>query len=376
MKIKELFSKEPCNTGRQFELDFLRMILIIRLATVHVFVDASPPATLDVLGIPYYFDSVVGGFIGPTRFMLAMGIGLAYTRHGSAKEVFQRGIRLWTVGFVLNVFRFLIPSLIGYAITGDAEKFIEPLPYLFFGNDIMQFAALAMLLMGILLHFRLTPWKILAVSFGMSLVGNFLRNIDTSNNVLNIILGHFVGVEDKSGDTYIISDFPLVIWFLFYAFGFVFGYYYKRLKDKGKFYLIVSPACVIISFGFAAREIIGGFGMMMGEGANVFYHMNTVEAVMCIMAFVGLLGLHYFISKYVPAKLRPPIESISRNVNSVYCIHWVLVWWSVDLVIYCIKGDTYLKPLPAFALGCLLSLASILLAELWSRIKAKRKKRV
>ena len=74
--LDKYFTKEPCNTGRQFELDWFKFVLIYRLAIVHVFVDATPPANLDVLGVPYYFDSIVGGVIGPTRFMIMMGLGL------------------------------------------------------------------------------------------------------------------------------------------------------------------------------------------------------------------------------------------------------------------------------------------------------------
>ncbi len=90
---------------------------------MHVFVDGTPPANLDVPGIPYYFDSVVGGVIGPTRFMIIMGISLAFTRHSSPKEVFRRGVRIGIVGFVLSICRYLIPSLIGYGITRDTGKF-------------------------------------------------------------------------------------------------------------------------------------------------------------------------------------------------------------------------------------------------------------
>lgn len=375
MRLDKYFTKEPCNKGRQFELDVFRFILIYRLAIVHVFVDGSPPEALDVLGIPYYFDSVVGGVIGPTRFMIVMGIGLAYTRHGSPKEVFQRGIKIWIIGFLLNVFRYLIPSLVGYALSGDGGKYLEPLPYLFFGNDILQFAALAMMLMALLLYFKLTPGKILAVALGMSAIGTVFRSVDLHNNVLNVIFGHIIGSETVSGDPYIYSDFPLLIWFIFYAFGYLFGYYYQRLKDKKKFYNIVSPICIIIAVAFCAWEIVGGFGMMMGEGANVFYHMTTPEAIICIIACIGFLIIPYYLSMIIPEKLKKPIESVSRNVNSVYCIHWVLVFWTVDLLIYNIKSDPYLKPIPAYLLGLGLSILSMLLAEVWSKIKLNYKRK-
>lgn len=377
MKLTDkLFTKEPCNTGRQFELDVFRFILIYRLAIVHVFVDGTPPAALDVLGIPYYFDSIVGGVIGPTRFMIIMGMGLAYTRHGSPKEVFRRGIRIGIIGFLLNICRYLIPSLIGYGISGDTAKYLNPLPYLFFGNDILQFASLAMIFMSLLLYLKLNPPKIMAVSLALNLVGTFFRSVDLHNNVLNVIFGHIIGVENTLEDPYIYSDFPLLIWFIFYAFGYIFGYYYQRLKDKKKFYNIVSPVCIVIAAAFCLWEIHGKFGMMMGEGANVFYHMNTVEAFICIIAFIGTLMFSFYLAKIIPEKLKKPIESVSRNVNSIYCIHWVLVWWTVDLLIYNIKGDPYIRPVPAYFLGLVLSIVSMLLAEVWTRIKTnyKRKK--
>ncbi len=369
----KLFSKEPCNTGRQFELDWFRFILIYRLAIVHVFVEATPPANLDVIGIPYYFDSIVGGVIGATRFMILMGLGLAYTRHSTPKEVFRRGVKLGVIGLALNVCRYLIPSLIGFAITGDSEQFLSELPYLFFGNDILQFVSLAMMLMALLLYLKLSPPKIFALSLVMSIIGTVFRSVDLNNNVLNVIAGHFIGIETVSGDPYIYSDFPIMTWFIFYAFGYIFGEYYKRLKNKEKFYLIVSPVCLVISVAFCAWEIHGGFGMMMGEGANVFYHMTTIEAIICIMACLGTMMIFMFTSKLIPEKLKKPIESVSRNVNSVYCIHWVLVWWTVDLALYCIRGSVYLTPLPAYLLGLALSVISILLAEVWSRIKKNYK---
>ncbi len=374
MKLMDKYlSKEPCNTGRQFELDVLKFILIYRLAVVHVFVDATPDAVLDRLSIPYYFDSIVGGVIGATRFMLVMGIGLAFSRHSSPKLVFLRGVKIGIIGFALNIFRYLIPSLIGYSITGDTEKYISPLPYLFFGNDILQFAALAMMLMALLLYLKLTPGKIFLISLGLNIVGTVFRSVDVNNNILNVILGHFTGVETVSGDPYIYSDFPLLIWFIFYAFGYLFGYYYQRLKNKARFYNIVSPICFVIAFAFCAWEIKGGFGMMMGEGANVFYHMTTPEAFICILAFIGVLNIPFYLSKIIPEKLKKPIERVSRNINSIYCIHWVLVFWTVDLLIYCIKGDPYLKPGTAYILGLGLSIASMLLAEVWSAIKIKIK---
>ena len=104
--------------------------------------------------------------------------------------------------------------------------------------------------------------------------------------------------------------------------------------------------------------------------------MHTIEAFICIIACVGTLLFSYGLTFIIPHRWKNAIVSVSRNVNSIYCIHWVLVWWTVDLAIYCIKGDRYLSTLPAFLLGLTLSILSILLAQIYSRFKIKRKRTV
>jgi hypothetical protein len=308
--------------------------------------------------------------------MIVMGIGLSFTRHGTPKELLKRGVKIGIIGVVLNIFRYLIPSLIGYSVTGDYVKYIKELSYLFFGNDILQFAALAMILMSFLLYLKLNPPKILGVALLINVIGTIFRSVDFQNNVLNVIAGHIIGIETASGNPYIYSDFPLMIWFIFYAFGYIFGYYYQRIRNKDKFYKTVGPVCLIISVAFCVWEIKGGFGMMMGAGDNVFYHMHTGEAIISIMACIGTMMVYWFVSKLIPQKFRKTIEKVSRNINTIYCIHWVLVWWTVDLLLYYIRGNCWLSPGPAYLLGLALSIISMLLAEVWSRFKlyCKRKK--
>lgn len=357
-------------------MDVFRFILIYRLAVVHVFVLATPSQELDVIGLPYYFDSIVGGVIGAPRFMIMMGIGLSFNRHASPRELVRRAVKLAIIGLVLNVFRFLLPNLIGYALTGDTARYLDELPYLFFGNDILQFAALAMMLMALFLSLKLTAQKIFLCSIAISIAGTLLRGVDLHSNVLNVICGHFIGIENTAPSPYIYSNFPLLIWFIFYAFGYMFGYYYQRLKNKSAFYKTVSPICLVIGLAACLWEIFGGFGMMMGEGDNVFYHMSTPEAFVCIISCIGLLIIPYYLSKVIPEKWKAPIIRVSRSVTIVYCIHWVLVYWSIYLGLVLLKGDPYLAPIPALMLGIFLSIVSILLAQGWTQFKTfvKRKK--
>ncbi len=367
-----VFETTEVNTGRQKEVDLAKAVVIFFLATIHVYVECSTDDQLWV-GLPYFFDSIVGGPWAAPMFLFSMGIGLTYTSKRSPKDIFLRGINILIVGFILNVCRFLIPSLVGYAITGDRAMYLDKLPYRFFGNDLLQFAALAMMLMALLQLLKLSPWKIFGVGLILSIVGVFLNDTYYDNVPLNIFLGHFIGIDD--GTETVVSDFPLMLWFLIYAAGYVFGGYLRRAGDKKKFYKYVSAPCLIISIIVYVIEYNVGFGMMGGPGANVFYHLTTIEVFLCIATELGMLGLYYMITEHLPQKAMNMVTAVSRNVTIVYCIQWTLVIWAADVVIYIVRGSKYLGDWQSLALGLALSFASVILAEVWVRTKNRIKEK-
>ena len=360
---------------RQPEVDMTKALVIFFLATIHAFVECS---TDDALwhGLPYFFDSILGGPWAAPMFIFSMGIGLAFTTRNKAKDLFIRSINIFIVGLFLNVLRFLIPSLVGYAATHDAEFYLERLPYLFFGNDLLQFAALAMLLMSFMKFLKLTPWKIFFVALGINIIAMFFNDLWLDNMPLNVILGHFVGVNDPAGEEIVMSDFPLFIWFLMYASGLAFGDHIKHITtaQKETFYKWFSIPCFILSTSVYIFEYYNQFGMMGGPGANVFYHLTTPEMFLCICTEFAMLGACYYICKFLPAKVMGVIETISRAITSVYFAQWVLVWWTVNVFIYVIRGDKYLDSIPTLILGLILSVASVLIGVFYQKQLKKRKR--
>lgn len=372
-KTKEkLFSKEICNSGRQFELDMTKALVAVFLAAIHVFVECTPDAILDQRGIPYFFDSILGGPFASPMFMFAMGIGLQFTSRQPAHSLLWRGVKLIGLGLLLNVLRFLIPFLIGYAVSGNAAYFLDRLPYLMCGSDILIFAGFASMLMSLLLYLRLNRFWILGIAAALSLGSIPLRGIDTGSQALNIFLGHFIGIEDAAGE--VESFYPLMIWFFIYAAGYFCGYYMQRLKDKDLFYKIAAPVCLVVSIGVMVAESLLGIGMMGGEGANVFYHMHLPEQIVCIMFNVGLMGVYHLTLKKTPERFKNHVITISRSLTSIYVIQWILVCWICDLLLHLIRGTVYLDTLPALLVGIVLSAASVLLARLWVNRKYGKKR--
>ena len=135
----ELFADVKINTTRQPELDVAKALPILCLPFVHVIIECTSEEDL-LHGIPFLFDAIIGAPFSAPMFMFAMGIGIAYTSVRIYKSPAKRFLKLMAVGYALNIYRFLIPYLLGYALTKDTAQYIEPLWYKVFGNDILQFA--------------------------------------------------------------------------------------------------------------------------------------------------------------------------------------------------------------------------------------------
>ncbi len=363
-RFRTLFSQSPCNTSRQTEVDISKAVVACTLAAIHVFVLCSPDRVLDYFGVAYIFDSVLGGPMAAPLFMFSMGIGLAYSKDRSPKRLLKRGISLILMGYLLNICRYLIPSIVGYGISGEYSFYMNPLPFLFFGNDIWQFAGIAHIFMAFLLWLGMSETGTLNTGIILAALAMTMGDVNTRNDAANVILGHIVGVGDEGR---IYSDFPLFIWFAIYAGGYTFGYFLLRLKDKKRFYSIVTLPFLIISITVMVLEYRFEVGMMGGSGANVFYHMTLPEILVCFCFVIGLLGVNFFLSlRLSPGTIRI-FEDISRSLMAVYFIQWILVWWSVNVIIYNILGYRYFDWPYGLLLGTVLGLISVVLGIWWTK---------
>ena len=369
-KLKQLLADKPVNTGRQWELDLSKALIILCLPVIHCIIECCTDEMLES-GIPYLFDTIIGGPFSAPMYMLAMGISMHFSRKKEPLQIAKRGLKVILVFYVHNICRFLIPYLIGYAISKDREQFIEPLLYRVLGNDILMFGGLALLVMALFIHLKLSPWIMLLIAAGCSLLGMVTTGVDTKVPLLNIFLGYFIGTEDETG--LLISDFPLLIWLIAPVSGYVFGSILLRVSKaaKSKFYQMVSlPALGIAAIYFA-------FGIyykagMFGEGQNCYYHMMPWDMAASIILNIGMVGLWFFISEILPTKPTMYLSDISSKITSFYCIHWVFVRVITNVILY-IKNGTQVLPLGyTLLLSVGIMLVTLLLAEVWRVMKIRR----
>ena len=349
---------EKINSGRQLELDLAKAFVIVNLATIHTVIECSSDEMLES-GLPYFFDTVLGGPLAAPMFLFCMGIAFVYTKRQDASAFLYRGIKLGIVAFLLNVFRFFIPFMLGYAISGDREQYLEPVLYRLFGNDVLQFSSLCMLFICFVKKIRLPDYAIFLLALAMRLAAEFLTGFDYGNQVLNVILGHFIAVEDSA--EMVFSDFPLLNWTIIPVTGYIFG---KRLiccKDKKKLYLALSIPSLLFTVFWFARGIITTTGMF-GEGQNCYYHMRSLDMLSSITAAFACIGIYYFIIKLLPKAAMKGIVAVSAAITWVYCIQWIIVMWTTDFALYLLRGSQILPSNLSVLLGYGISVISTGLA--------------
>ena len=366
MKDK-IFAKEIVNCGRQKELDLAKAVCAFLLTFIHVIIECTPEEGL-TSGIPFLFDSVIGGAYSAPMFMFCMGTCMLYTKKNTAKDFAKRGMVLCIMNYVLNIFRYLIPYLIGYGITGDYERYIAILPYKVFGNDIFMFAGLSMLVMALFIKLACADWLILLIAGIGSVIASLISGIDFGNPVVNLILKSFIGTEDAMGT--IGYDYPLLHWMLFPVIGYLFGKKLLYVKNKDAFYKNIFVMIGIPSVIIMAYQIEHALGIF-GEGQNCFLHMNTLDVFLCCGLNIGLLPIYHLLMKKIPEFLCKVIKNVSSNLNKIYFIHWIWVVIVTELVMPIGFGTTDF-PMGSLLFICtIVSVFAIVLAQLWNQFYRK-----
>lgn len=316
------FEKTEVNTGRQIEVDFMKAVCILGMVGVHCFEQINYNSTHSE-GIEYILVIVLDCLFGASSFMFCMGLGIAYARNNTPKGLMKRGVQLFSLAYLLNIIRGVIPLCV-VALSLKNYDCLSEIPSELVDLDILHFAGLAMLLFGFLKKFKHHMILLPAVAILLSAIGSFIRTIDMGNFWLNQLVGIFIGTAKAGEETQ--ACFPLFNWFIFVVAGYFFGTMFRYCKDKKHFYKcfgILAWAITIIYMCIAIPNKIG----IMGTDMNKFYHMTTLEAFVCCIATISALSLYYLISSVLSQNFLNWTSSISKNINSIYCIHWVLLDW-------------------------------------------------
>lgn len=354
MNISGLFSYEKVNTGRQVELDIAKALSIIFMVFLHTM--------WVMMNYNYAFSPIyeftVGNILGRPYaapiFMFCMGIGIVYSRNSQWDKMVKRGAILYILGILVNVFEFFIPNLVSGILLGNWDAFPISGGLLLFCVDILAFAGLAFISMGILKKLELSNKTWIAIAVIMSLIGTLLRGTDFGIPLINLFFADFIG---SSGG---FTAFPLFNWLIFPIAGYVWGQYFIRAKDKGDFFKFW-PIFIILAliYFFASTNLWGG--ILSTEDIHLYYFMTTLDALFCIINAHGVIGLCYWIAKYLPDAIIKAVTILSRNINTIYIAQWFFVPLTSIFISYFFK-DLIINDL----LNSIIAICMIILATLVS----------
>lgn len=346
-------SQDKPNRIRQAELDLSKFIALILMIACHCGIYYFEEGTA-----AYKVFDIIGGEFAAPVFMVCMGIGVVFSKHNKPELLINRGVKIFLCGYLLNLIRSTIPELIISFI--DKSKLIFGLPASFYMVDILQFAGLALVVMGIFKKLKVEPFYQLMISVLFAGLGDILAEISTGHEWLDAVCDLFWGANQW-------SFFPLLNWLIYPTAGVFFGEILMHCNDKTALYKRLLP---IGSFGVFLSYYLS-FTDPNYYSHNSYYFMGIKNVIYGLCYPMLLFSVCYFITYKGKIGENRFILYSSKNLNTLYCTSWFAIFWIMYFVII-LNGIkmTYVT----FALLLILVFAvSYGLCQLWLMIKKKRK---
>ena len=351
-----LFSDEKVNTGRQVELDIAKALSIIFMIFLHVLMVVKGFNYSLSPAYDFIISNVLGRPCAAPVFMFCMGVGIVYSRHSQWNVMIRRGIILYLTGIVLKVFEFIMPGFISGTLLGRWDIFPMAGGLLLFCVDILAFAGLAFVTMGILKKFEVSNKWMIVIAVAMSLIGTFTRGFDFGIPILNLFFANFIGSAGGFG------AFPLFNWFIFPTAGLIWGQYFIRATDKRRFFRFW-PIFIIAGFVyFYVTSFVFGSGVF-SKDVHLYYFMTTLDAIFCIIYAHGIIGLCFWAIRFLPEKILKIFSILSSNINSIYVAQWFFIPLTIIFISYFFKSVVYTDLLTFIIAVCILTLSTAVALE-------------
>ncbi len=362
--MKDLFSTDKINTNRQIELDIAKGFSIIFMIFIHTITIAM--LFENTVSDAYYVivGSILGGPFSAPVFMFCMGIGIIYSRNSQPNTMIKRGIKLFLLGLLVNIFSFIIPHFLLQSLFNSGHLLPIFGGWIIFFVDILAFAGLSFIILGIFKKMNLSRRQLLAVGIILSILGFLLRFSDFGSIPLNIMFGYFIGTFYK------FTAFPLFSWLIFPIVGYIYGYYFIRTKDKSKFFRFW-PVFIIISIIYFLVYMVLIYDSYGTFPEGYYFYMSPLLALFCLLLVHGDLGFSFWLSKRIPENLKNIFTILSKNITGIYVAQWLLIPITIILIEYMMNKSLVLNDLYVTILALFIVIASTLCALAFKKIKVK-----
>ena len=248
-------------------------------------------------------------------FMFCMGIGIIFSRHNQYNLLLKRGVKLLLLGYFVNIGTQIIPNVLGHVL----NTFSFPITLLsLFKVDLLVFAGVAFILIGILKRFNISKEKMLILAIVFSIIGSFVCFVDFNNLFLNYFFGYFIGTILHQ-----CTVFPLFNWFIFPVAGMVYGSYFIRVKDKSQFFKLW-PVFLILPLIFILCTLSPSPAGSIADNARAYF-VTTPDAIVRLILIHGLLGFCWRLSEFLPGMIINGFTMFSKNLTGIYVAQWYFI---------------------------------------------------
>jgi len=358
--FEDLFANEEVNCGTQVEFDMARAFACLVMIAAHVGIYLTMSGRHPTF---YRCMDILGNEFAAPVFMSLLGACIFFSRKNSPGRLFRRGVQIFFVGILLSVCRGYLPYLF-LAAKGMSSVATEMYPETFLRArapldlDILHFAGLSFMAIALFMRLKIPPTLVFLCSIVFSAVGELLCGIHPGNMFGDLICDLFWrGTEE--------SYFPFLNWFIFPAFGYQFGKFLRLCRDKDGLYRAMTP--IGLAGVLAVYALIGRFGLDYYPHGK-YYCMGVRSGVMALFFVIFTCGVSYFVGKRMrPGFWQCLVVRYSRNLNSIYCISYVIIG---ILVAASLVGRFAFDPWLVVVLIPVIMCGSDALAALYARFKA------
>ncbi|MBR6953575.1 MAG: DUF1624 domain-containing protein [Clostridia bacterium] len=310
--------------GRILEIELMKAVAIIGMVFVHAFemgVNLSYPSSGEYAAA--FLMEFLGAIPSAGVFMFAMGWGAAFSKRATVQSYLKRGVSLFVLGVVINLFEEYLPAILVPDALGPLG---EVLPSIL-ATDIYFFAALASLYFALMKALEerkglriLVSALLVSLCFCANIFIGF-ESFTTGNEWLDTLLGLFIRVNEY-------SYFPFVSWIVFPVLGFGVASLCRIIgKKKLVLFAALTGTVALIASSVAVRAM----GMpdativdVVSVREGVYYALHPIY-----VAGYGIIMVEFALTYLVllATKNRLPgfMLTMSKNVAQIYIVQWLAI---------------------------------------------------
>jgi uncharacterized membrane protein len=311
----------PVGRDRIRAFDLARGLAVVFMIDVHVLWHWGSPATWSTpIGLVLSF---LGGPTAAPTFMFLMGASLAFSSRSTFSWLAARGAWLVVLGYLLNLLRGVIPSVIGLSLGFVTADQIAPFTpwYLATTVDIHQMAGLSLIAIAIL-GTRVRPgWWWLWFGAALVVAAPWLRTLHFGIPILDGPLTPVIGSADN-------VYYALVPWLCYPLAGAVFGTIIRRTPDRvGVFRRggLVGLGSLVLALPLIAIQH-PDFGVATYWHEPLAFVVGISGIILVWLAACDALTRQAWLDRRLGI-----LYGWSRRVIPMYFTHWILVGWGIGI---------------------------------------------